>query len=94
MDNMDFNNHPLKRLNLLPGNKLGFTNPIPKIVPSEVEQLNDNILNSIKMQTEYIADNQNNQESFEKMVKQMQGQDTSNISDLTKDFERKTKINY
>ncbi len=91
---MDFINHPIKRLNLLPGNKLGFTNSIPKIAPSEIEQLNDNIFNSIKMRTEYTADNQNNQEYFEKMVKQMHGQDTSNISDLTKDFERKTKINY
>jgi hypothetical protein len=91
---MDFINHPLKRLNLLSDNKLGFTNPFPKIAPSEIEQLNDNIFNSIKIRTEYMADNQNNQESFEKMVKQMRGQDTSNISDLTKDFERKTKRNY
>ena len=91
---MDFINHPLKRLNLLSDSKFGFNNPIPKIAPSEIEQLNENIFNSIKIRTENIWDNQNNQESFEKMVKQMHGQDTSNISDLTKDFERKTKRNY
>ncbi len=46
------------------------------------------------MRAEHKIDSQNNQESFEKLVQQMHGQDTSNISDLTKDFERKTKRNY
>ncbi len=91
---MDFINHRIKRLNLLPDDKLGFVNQVPKITQSEIEQLNDNIFKSIKMRTEHIADNPNNQESFEKMIRQMHGQDTSNISELTKDFEKKTKRDY
>ena len=31
---------------------------------------------------------------FEKMVQRMHGRDISDVSDLTKDFEKKTKINY
>ena len=91
---MDFINHRIKRLNPHLDDKLGFNSPVPNIDPSEIEQLNNDLFKSIKMRTEQIANNQNNQESFEKMVRQMHGQDISNISDLTKDFERKTKINY
>jgi hypothetical protein len=39
-------------------------------------------------------DGQNNQGSFEKMIQRMHGQDISDLSDLTKDFEKRTKINY
>ena len=91
---MDFINHRIKRLNLHPEDKLGFINQVPKIPPSEIEQLHDDIFKSIRLKAENKINSQNNQESFEKLVQQMHGQDVSNISDLTKDFERKTKRNY
>jgi hypothetical protein len=91
---MDFINHNIKRLNLQPHEKLGFISQVPNIRPTEMEQLNNDIIQSIKKRTEKIMDGQNNQGSFEKMVQRMHGQDISNVSDLTKDFEKKTKINY
>ncbi len=91
---MDFINHRIKRFNLNPDDKFGFVNQLPKIPSSEIEQLHDDIFKSIKLRAEHKMDEQNNQESFEKLVQKMHGQDTSNISDLTKDFERKTKRNY
>jgi hypothetical protein len=91
---MDFINHRIKRLNLNQDDKLGFVNRLPQLPYSEIEQLHDDLFKSIKMRAEHKIDSQNNQESFEKLVQQMHGQDTSNISDLTKDFERKTKRNY
>ena len=91
---MDFINHNIKRLNLHPHEKLGFFSQVPNIRPTEMEQLNNDIIQSIKKRTEKIMDSQNNEGSFEKMVQRMHGQDISNVSDLTKDFEKKTKINY
>jgi hypothetical protein len=91
---MDFINHNIKRLNLLPHEKFGFINQVPSVTPTEMEQLNNDIFQSIKKRTENIMDGQNNQGSFEKMVQRMHGRDISDVSDLTKDFEKKTKINY
>jgi hypothetical protein len=91
---MDFINHNIKRLSLHQHEKLGFISPVPNIRPTEMEQLNNDIIQSIKKRTEKIMDSQNNQGSFEKMVQRMHGQDISDVSDLTKDFEKKTKINY
>lgn len=91
---MDFINHNIKRLNLFPHEKFGFINQVPSVTPTEMEQLNNDIFQSIKKRTENIMDSQNNQGSFEKMVQRMHGRDISDVSDLTKDFEKKTKINY
>ncbi len=91
---MDFINHNIKRLNLHPHEKLGFISQVPNIHPTEMEQLNNDIIQSIKKRTEKIMDGQNNQGSFEKMIQRMHGQDISDLSDLTKEFEKKTKINY
>ena len=91
---MDFINHNIKRLNLHPHEKFGFINQVPSVTPTEMEQLNNDIFQSIKKRTQNIMDGQNNQGSFEKMVQRMHGRDISDVSDLTKDFEKKTKINY
>ena len=91
---MDFINHNIKRLNLHPHEKLGIISQVPNIRPTEMELLNNDIIQSIKKRTEKIMEGQNNQGSFEKMVQRMHGQDISDLSDLTKDFEKKTKINY
>jgi 16S rRNA C1402 (ribose-2'-O) methylase RsmI len=90
---MDFINHQLKRLNPPHHDKLGFISQVPTLPQNEIEQLNNDIFKSIKMRTQNIIDNPNNQETFEKMVNQMHGQDISNITDLTKEFEKKTRRN-
>ncbi len=93
---MDFINHRAKRLNPHQDDRLELDNRVPNIVQSEVEQLNNSIFKSIKMRNQNLDDIQNNQHqgSFKKMVDQTRGQDISNITNLTKDFERKTRINY
>ena len=92
---MDFINHRAKRLiphqednGLEPGNR------VPNIVQSEVEQLNNSLFKSIKKRSQSLEDIQNNQGSFKKMVDQTRGQDISNIANLTKDFEKKTRVSY
>ncbi|MBA3750900.1 MAG: hypothetical protein H0X03_08450 [Nitrosopumilus sp.] len=66
---------------------------VPNISQNEIEQLNNDIFKSVKMRTQNIIDSINNQETFEKMVEQMHGQDISNVTDLTKEYERKTRRN-
>jgi hypothetical protein len=93
--NMDFINHRAKRLNPHQDDRLELGNRVPNIYQSEVEQLNNSIFKSIKMRNQNLEDIQNNQQgSFKKMVDQTRGQDISNITNLTKDFEKKTRINY
>jgi hypothetical protein len=91
---MDFINQRIKRLNPFQDDRLEQGNHVPNIVKSEVEQLNNNIFKSIKMRNQNLDDIQNNQGSFKKMIDQMRGQDISNITNLTKEFEKKTRINY
>ena len=66
----------------------------PKAPSNEIEQLSKDIYRSIKMRMDNTSNKDNNQLSFEKMMQQMHGQDLSNIADITKEFERKTKRNY
>ncbi len=91
---MDFINHRAKRLNPYQDDRLELGNQVPNIVQSEVEQLKNNLFKSIKMRNQNLDDIQNDQVSFKKMVDQMRGQDISNITNLAKDFEKKTRINY
>lgn len=94
--NMDFINHRAKRLNPHQDDRLEPGNRVPNILQSEVEQINNSIFKSIKMRNQNLDDTQNNQQqgSFKKMVDQTRGQDISNITNLTKDFEKKTRISY
>ena len=92
---MDFINHRAKRLNPHQDDRLGLGNRVPNIVQSEVEQINNSIFKSIKMRSQNLEDIQNNEQgSFKKMVDQTRGQDISNIANLTRDFEKKTRLNY
>ncbi len=94
-ENMDIINHRAKRLNPHQDDRLELGNRVPNIVQSEVEQLNNSIFKSIKTRSQNLEDIQNNQQgSFKKMVDQTRGQDISNITNLTKDFEKKTRFNY
>ena len=91
---MDFINQRIRKLNMHPDGHFEFIDQIPKKPSNEIEQLSKDIYRSIKMRTDNTGNKDNNQISFEKMMQQMHGQDLSNIADLTKEFERKTKRNY
>jgi hypothetical protein len=91
---MDFINHSIKRLNSHQDDRLEPGNRVPNVTQSEVEQLNNSIFKSIRMRNQNLEDSQDSQASFKKLVEQMRGQDISNIANLAKDFEKKTRINY
>ena len=91
---MDFINQRNRKLNIHPDGHFEFIDHIPKASVNEIEQLNKDIYKSIKMRMEFTNNKDDNQESFEKMMQQMHGQDLSNISGLTKEFERKTKRRF
>ena len=91
---MDFINQRNRKLNIHPDGNFEFIDHIPKTSLNEIEQLNKDIYRSIKTRMEFTNNKDNNQESFEKMMQQMHGQDLSNITDLTKEFERKTKRSF
>jgi hypothetical protein len=91
---MDFINQRNRKLNLHPDGHFEFIDHIPKVPSNEIEQLNKDIYKSIKMRMDNMSNKDNNQATFEKMTQQMHGQDLSNIADITKEFERKTKRNY
>ncbi len=65
---------------------------LPKKNPSELQQIHDQIISSIKFRMQNLPNEQSNQ-NFEKMVNQMRGQDVSAISNLTKDFLKTTRKN-
>lgn len=89
---MDFINHRIKRINLDPDGQFEFFTHIPRKPSNELEQLNDDLYKSIKMQMEYTNDNHNNQDNFKKILHQTQGKDISNLSDLTKEFLKTKRI--
>ncbi len=88
---MDFIGNNIKKLNLHKWNSFETINHIPKINHTELEQINDQIYQSIKTKTQNLENDQTNYQSFEKIVNQMRGQDISPISNLTKDFEKRFK---
>jgi hypothetical protein len=91
---MDFINHRIHRVNLHQDDRLELGNRIPNVTQSEVEQLNNNIVKSIRMRNQNLENNQDSQASFNKLIDQMRGQDISNIANLTKDFEKRTRVKY
>ena len=91
---MDFINQRNRKLNLHPNGHFEFIDHIPKVPSNEIEQLNKDIYKSIKMRMDNISNKDNNQATFEKLMQQMHGQDLSNIEDITKEFERKTKRSF
>jgi hypothetical protein len=91
---MDFINQRNSKLNIHPDGHFEFIDHISKAPSNEIEQLSKDIYRSIKMRMDNTSNKDNNQISFEKMMRQMHGQDLSNITDITKEFERKTKRNF
>lgn len=89
---MDFVNNNIKRFG--PRYPTGFPDlyQLPKKNPSELEQIHDALISSIKIRIQNLP-NEDGHQNFEKMVNQMRGQDISAVSNLTKDFLRTTRKN-
>ena len=89
---MDFINNNIKRLG--PGYPAGLHDlyQLPKKNPSELEQIHEQLISSIKFRMQNLPNEDSNQ-NFEKMVNQMRGQDVSAVSNLTKDFLKTTRKN-
>ena len=65
---------------------------LPKKNPSELEQIHEQLISSIKFRMQNLPNEDSNQ-NFQKMVNQMRGQDVSAVSNLTKDFLETTRKN-
>ncbi len=89
---MDYINHRKKFSPFL--NNESYFEQFPNIQPTETEKLHNSLFKSPQLRTENKLNEFNDQETFERLFKQTLGQDMSNITELTKDFERKTKRNF
>ena len=89
---MDFVNNNIKRLGPRYPTGPDDLYQLPKKNPSELEQIHNQIISSVKLRMQNLPNEQSNQ-NFEKMVNQMRGQDISAVSDLTKDFLKTTRKN-
>lgn len=91
---MDFANHHIQRMNR---ERHVNNNPLkqfPKKELSELERLNDQMIESIKVRMQNLPEGDNPYQSFRKMVNQMRGHDTSNLSNLTKEFLESRRKNF
>ncbi|HEY6535829.1 MAG TPA: hypothetical protein VIY08_08570 [Candidatus Nitrosocosmicus sp.] len=89
---MDFINNQ-KRFNPFFNNE-SYSERFPKIQTTEVEKLYNNLFNSTQSNAENKVNEFGDQETFKRLFNQTHGHDISNITDLTKDFERKTKRDF
>lgn len=91
---MDFINHHIKRMNQEP--RINFNNVdfIPKKNLSELEQLNNKMIESMRVRIQNPTGTTVDPANFQKMVNQSSGKDVSMISDLTKDFLNSKKKNF
>lgn len=90
---MEFVNHHIKRIN--PGHQLSLyeMNSLPKKNLSELEQLNNQMMNSMKTRLENRSVGADIPGNFEKMVHRTLGHDLTIVSELTKDFLQSKKGN-
>jgi hypothetical protein len=89
---VDFVNNNIKKIGLSYPVGPADLNSVPKKNPSELEQIHNQIISSLKVRMQNIPNEHSNQ-NFEKMVNQMRGQDISAVSNLTKDFLKTTRKN-
>ncbi len=89
---MDFINNQ-KRFNPFLNNESYFEQ-VPKIQSTEIEKLYNNLFKSTQLNAENRVNEFSDQETFKRLFDQTHGHDLSNITELTKDFERKTKRNF
>jgi hypothetical protein len=69
-------------------------NQFPKRKLTELEQLNNKMFESIKTRIQNLPEGDNDHQNFKKIVDQMRGHDTSNLSNLTKEFIETRRKNF
>lgn len=69
-------------------------NQFPKRKLTELEQLNNQMFESIRVRMQNLPEDENHYQNFKKLVDQMRGHDTSNLSNLTKEFIESRRKNF
>ncbi|HET6590495.1 MAG: hypothetical protein AB7V56_06320 [Candidatus Nitrosocosmicus sp.] len=83
---MDFISHNLKRMNQKFTVNSADLNFIPKKNLSELEQLNNKMMDSMRIKLQNPDGTYGDRSSFQKMVDQTLGHDLSIVSELTRDY--------
>lgn len=91
---MDFVNHHIQRMNRERHINSNPLNSFPKKELSELEQLNVQMIESIKVRMQNLPEGDNPYQNFRKMVDQTRGHDISNLSNLTKEFLESRRKNF
>lgn len=91
---MDFVNRHTQRVNrAFPVNDVHL-NRLPKKEVSELEKLNNQMIESIRTRMQNLPEEDNNYQSFKKMVDHTRGHDTSYLTGLTKEFLESKRKNF
>ena len=83
---MDFINHNSKRMNQKRFLNSTELNQIPKKNLSELEQLNNKMIDSMRVKLQDPSQTFGDHSNFQKMVNQTRGHDISIVSELTRDY--------
>lgn len=83
---MDFINHNFKRMNQKRFSNSTELNHIPKKNLSELEKLNNKMIDSMRIKLQDPSQTFGDHSNFQKMVDQTRGHDISIVSELTRDY--------
>ena len=91
---MDFVNNRFQRINRENSININLLNSFPKKKLTELEQMNNQMFESIRLRMQDLPEGDNHYQEFKKIVNQMRGHDTSNLSNLTKEFIESKRKNF
>jgi hypothetical protein len=83
---MDFIERNLKRMNQKHFVNSIELNHVPKKNLSELEQLNNKMMDSMRIKLQNPGETYSDESNFQKMVDQTRGHDISIVSELTRDY--------
>jgi hypothetical protein len=91
---MDFVNRHFQRIKGENSINANLLNQFPKRKLTELEQLNNQMFESIRVRMQNLPEDETHYQNFKKLVDQMRGHDTSNLSNLTKEFIESRRKNF
>ncbi len=91
---MDFVNRHTQRINRGFMPDFFHSNQIPIRELSELEKLNNQMIESLRARMQNLPEGDSNYQSFKRMVDQARGHDTSDLSNLTKEFLASKRKNF
>ena len=91
---MDFVNNRFQRIKRENSININLLNSFPKKKLTELEQMNNQMFESIRLRMQDLPEGDNHYQEFKKIVNQMRGHDTSNLSNLTKEFIESKRKNF